>query len=98
MFLLINHYHSDFRPNGIVAPYSNEDRQTAVNHHAEYIGASSGTARYYGVPGTDINFGYGGYGGYSGYRGYGNHGSYEHGYGGYGRDGHRGYGSYGGFH
>ena len=67
--------------NGISAPYSNEDRQAYVNHRAEHVGASSGTARYYGVPGTNRNFGYGGYGG--------------HGYGGYGGYGHGGYGGYG---
>ena len=65
-------------PNGIAAPYSNENRQASVNHRAEHVGASSGTARYYGVPGTNRNFGYRGYGygGYGGYGRYGYHGVY----------------------
>ena len=67
--------------NGIAAPYSNEDRQAYVNRRAEYVGASSGTYRFYGVPGTNRNFGDGGYG-YDGY-GYGGYGNY----GGYGYDG-----------
>ena len=65
-------------PNGIAAAYSNEDRQAFVNRRAEAVGASSGTARYYGVPGTNRNFGYAGYGGY-GYGGYGYPG-YAYGY------------------
>ena len=48
---------------GISARYNNAERQEAVNDKAEYIGRSSGTARWDGVPGTDNDFGYGyGYG------------------------------------
>ena len=32
--------------------YNNAARQVGVNRLAEKVGASSGTARYYGVPGT----------------------------------------------
>ena len=59
---------------GAVTPYNNADRQEAVNRKAEYIGRSSGTARWEGVPGTDNDFGYGynrGYGYDDGYRGRG---------------------------
>ena len=48
-----------------------------MNRRAEHVGASSGTADYYDVPGTNRDFGYGGYGGRYG-------GSYGGGYGGYG--------------
>lgn len=74
----------------MAAAYSNDDRQRAVNRRAERVGASSGTADYYDVPGTNRDFGYGGYGGYGGRYG---------GYGGY-NDGHyAGYngGRYGGY-
>lgn len=37
---------------GVEAVYNNAGRQKKVNHIAEHVGASSGTARYYGVPGT----------------------------------------------
>ena len=40
MFICFNSY------NGVAAAYSNDDRQRAVNRRAEYVGASSGTARY----------------------------------------------------
>ncbi|KAK2168797.1 hypothetical protein LSH36_14g08036 [Paralvinella palmiformis] len=44
---------------GVAAPYRNDLRQVYVNHEAEYVGAGTGTARHYGVPGTGNNFGYG---------------------------------------
>ena len=83
------HYNPGFKRthNGISAAYNNAERQEAVNHKAEYIGRSSGTARWYGVPGTGLNFGYG-YGHGHGHHGHGHHG---HGHGhshGYGHDGH----------
>ena len=54
-------YH--YRPNGVAARYRNDLRQQYVNHEAAYIGSGIGTASFYGVPGTGINFGYGrGYG------------------------------------
>ena len=82
-----------FSPSGIAAVYSNDDRQRAVNRRAEYVGASSGTARFYDVPGTNRDFGYGGYGGYGG-RGYGGFGGYGNGYGdGYGNGYGNGYGA-----
>ncbi len=58
--------------NGISAAYNNAERQEAVNYRAEHIGRSSGTARYDGVPGTGLNFGYHGYGNHG--NGYGNRG------------------------
>jgi hypothetical protein len=41
------YYGPQLRPvyNGVAAPYNNAARQVAVNHAAEYKGASSGTAR-----------------------------------------------------
>ena len=36
--------------------YNNAVRQVGVNRVAEKVGASSGTARYYGVPGTGNYF------------------------------------------
>ena len=42
---------------GIRAAYNNAARQERVNRIAERVGASSGTARYYGVPGTGRYFG-----------------------------------------
>ncbi|ELU14489.1 hypothetical protein CAPTEDRAFT_207294 [Capitella teleta] len=39
-------------PHGIAAVYRNDLRQVAVNHRAEAVGASDGTADYYGVPGA----------------------------------------------
>ncbi|ELT87262.1 hypothetical protein CAPTEDRAFT_192779 [Capitella teleta] len=39
-------------PHGIAAVYRNDLRQLAVNHRAEAVGASDGTADYYGVPGA----------------------------------------------
>ena len=68
---------------GISAPYNNAERQEDVNYKAEYIGRSSGTARWDGVPGTGNNFGYYGYGYNRGYdRGYDNdyYGGYDRGY------------------
>ena len=69
--------------NGISAPYNNADRQEAVNYRAEHIGRSSGTARWYGVPGTGNDFGYGyGYGhgyGHDNY-GYGHNDGYGYGH------------------
>ena len=50
--------------------FYNGQRQAGVNYKAEAVGASSGTARVYGVPGTGV----GGHG-YSGYSGY-NPGTY----------------------
>ena len=44
-------------PYGVEAVYNNAARQQRVNHIAEHVGASSGTARYYGVPGTGRYFG-----------------------------------------
>ena len=41
---------------GIHAPYNNAARQKAVNGLAEQTGASRGTAKYYGVPGTGNYF------------------------------------------
>ena len=71
--------------NGISARYNNAERQEAVNKKAEYIGRSSGTARWEGVPGTGNDFGYGyGYNDYN--RGHG----YDDGYRGYRNDGYRG--------
>ena len=91
-------YNPGFRRvyNGIAAVYNNAERQQAVNHRAEYVGASSGTARWNGVPGTGRDFGYG-YGGY-GNDGYGNGGYGNGGYGnnGYGNDGY-GYGRRNGY-
>ena len=74
------YYQPGFRRtyNGISAPYNNAERQEGVNYRAEHIGRSSGTARWDGVPGTGLNFGYRGYG-YGGYgygRGYGGYGGY----------------------
>ena len=37
---------------GIHAPYNNAARQKLVNHYADKLGFSSGTAKYYGVPGA----------------------------------------------
>ena len=51
-----------------------------MNHRAEYVGASSGTAQFYDVPGTGRDFGYG-YG-HHGYR----HGGHSDGY--YNHDSH----------
>lgn len=86
-------------PNGISAAYNNAARQKAVNHIAEYVGASSGTARWYGVPGTGNYFpyrpyGHGGHG--HGHRGHGGHGFGGHGHGGFGGHGHGGHGGFGG--
>ncbi|ELU09612.1 hypothetical protein CAPTEDRAFT_199573 [Capitella teleta] len=39
-------------PHGIAAVYRNDLRQVAVNHRAEAVGASDGTADFYGVPGA----------------------------------------------
>ena len=73
------------RPGGISAGYRNDLRQVGVNYAAEAAGASSGTARYHGVPGSGGFYGYryGGYpghyyGGYPGYygNGYPYHGRY----------------------
>merc|ERR1711893_186001 len=66
--------------NGIAAPYNNAERQWAVNDKAEYVGASSGTARWDGVPGTGRHFGYG-----YGYNSY-NRNNYGRSYGGYDND------------
>lgn len=51
-------------PNGIAAVYRNDLRQLGVNHRARAVGASDGTAAYYGVPGAgkyvvDNRYGYG---------------------------------------
>merc|ERR1711893_236026 len=64
--------------NGIAAPYNNAERQWAVNKKAEYVGASSGTARWYGVPGTGRHFGYGSHG-YDSHHGH-NYGRHHGGY------------------
>ena len=52
------YYGDGFRrtPYGVEARYNNAERQQRVNHIAEKVGASSGTARYYGVPGTGRYF------------------------------------------
>lgn len=52
------HYGDGFRrtPHGVEARYNNAERQERVNRIAEKVGASSGTARYYGVPGTGRYF------------------------------------------
>ena len=42
---------------GIEAVYNNAARQKGVNYLAERVGASSGTAYRYGVPGTGLYFG-----------------------------------------
>ena len=97
-------YTPPFRHNGVTAGYRNDLRQVAVNKVAEYVGASSGKARYYGVPGAgryvyDNRNGYGsGYGGYGGYgAGYGGYGAgYAGGYGA-GYDGGYGAGYDGGY-
>ena len=85
------YYEPGFRRtyNGISAPYNNAERQEAVNYRAEHIGRSSGTARWDGVPGTGLNFGYRGYGYGDGY-GRGNHYSYN----GYGSNPYFGYAPY----
>ena len=44
-------------PYGAEAAYNNAARQKGVNYLAERVGASSGTARLYGVPGTGRYFG-----------------------------------------
>ena len=43
--------------NGLEAAYNNAARQKGVNYLAERVGASSGTAYRYGVPGTGQYFG-----------------------------------------
>ncbi len=53
-----------------MSPYNNAARQETVNNIAEYVGASSGTARKDGVPGTDRGVTGYGYAPRSGY-GYG---------------------------
>ena len=84
-------YCFNFSANGVAAPYSNDDRQRAVNRRAEYVGASSGTFRYDDVPGTNRDFGYG-YGGYNRYND-GYYGAYNDGYyGGYNRGRYYNYG------
>ena len=45
--------------NGIEAAYNNAGRQHGVNQYAEGVGAGTGTAKFYGVPGTGNYFGYG---------------------------------------
>ena len=45
--------------NGIEAAYNNAERQHGLNKYAEEIGAGTGTAKLYGVPGTGHYFGYG---------------------------------------
>jgi len=65
-------------PGGIAAPYRNDFRQHVVNRVAELKGASSGTARYYGVPGSGRYYGYYNPGYYYGYQGY--YGGYPYGY------------------
>ena len=47
---------------GNITPYNNAERQEEVNEGAEYIGRSSGTAEWDGVPGTGNIFRYGPYG------------------------------------
>ena len=42
--------------NGIQALFNNAARQRIVNNFAEKLGFSSGTAKYYGVPGTGLIF------------------------------------------
>ena len=54
-------------PYGLRAAYNNAARQETVNRIAEHVGASSGTARYYGVPGTGRYFGRGHYDHHDGY-------------------------------
>ena len=82
-----HHGHGYHRPgfsrthNGISAAYNNAESQEAVNHKDEYIGRSSGTARWDGVPGTGLNFGYHGYGHGHGHHGQGHHGHGHHGHG-----------------
>ena len=68
---------------GNVAPYNNAARQERVNNIAEYVGASSGTYRKDGVPGTDRGVtGYGHHGqGYGGNYGHGYNGHYGNGFG-----------------
>ena len=53
-----DYYGDGFRrtPYGIEARYNNAERQERVNFVAEKVGASSGTARYYSVPGTGLYF------------------------------------------
>ena len=59
--------------NGIEAAYNNAARQRGVNYLAERVGASSGTAYRYDVPGTGNYFGAPSYykGGNYGYGSYG---------------------------
>ena len=43
---------------GVAAAYRNDIRQLHVNHVADHVGAGLGTGRFYGVPGTGLDFGY----------------------------------------
>ena len=43
---------------GVSAAYRNDIRQLHVNHVADRVGAGLGTGRFYGVPGTGLDFGY----------------------------------------
>ena len=65
-----------YRPGGIAAPYRNDLRQHHVNAVAEATGGSSGTARYYGVPGAGGYYPY--YPAY--YQGYYGYPAYHYGY------------------
>jgi len=71
--------------------YVNGERQAGVNYYAEAVGASSGTYRRDGVPGTGVgNKGHG----FAAYPGYGYNGAYP----GYGYSGaYPGYGHAGGY-
>ena len=53
---------------GVSAAYRNDIRQLHVNQVADHIGSGLGTGRFYGVPGTGLDFGYGYYDGYDGYK------------------------------
>jgi len=59
-----------YSPNGVAAVYRNDVRQLHVNRVADSVGAGIGTGRFVGVPGTNLDFGYGYYSGYAGYPGY----------------------------
>ena len=45
--------------NGVEAVYNNAGRQHGLNKYADRVGAGTGTAKLYGVPGTGHYFGYG---------------------------------------
>ena len=88
---------------GAHANYVNGLRQKYVNHVAEKVGAGTGTADKYGVPGTYVGHGYHGdaYNGHGFGHGYahGHNNGYAHGHNnGYGHGHGHGYGVYPDYH